>query len=139
LKCGLYLLACFTGFLLLGGCAGTPGHVEAGLGQEFSLAIGQSAQIAGENLVIKFEEVVEDSRCPKDVVCVWAGRVSCAVEITYNGSPYRMVLVQPGLTDQHIGETYEKYQLTFNVEPYPEAGKAISKDEYRLLLTVSKN
>jgi len=49
-----------------------------------------------------------------------------------------MALTEPGLTDQYAKETYEEYQLTFHVKPYPEAGKKISRDEYRLLLIVSK-
>jgi len=136
-KYSISLLASIAIALLLGSCAGT-GEVKAQLGEEFSLRIGQSAIIAGENLQIKFEEVSEDSRCPKNVTCVWAGRVSCVVGITVNDSSYRMALIQPGMTDQYATETYEDYQFTFNVEPYPEADKVIAADEYRLLLIVSK-
>jgi hypothetical protein len=137
-KHGLYLLAYVAILLLLASCAVTPGEVKADLGQEFSLSIGQSVVITGENLEIKFQEVVEDSRCPKDVTCVWAGRVSCVVEITEDGSLYRMVLTQPGLTDQYVEETYKEYQLTFKVEPYPEVDTEIPSSDYRLLLSVSK-
>ncbi len=136
-KYSFYLLASVAIVLLLGSCADT-GEVKANLGQEFSLSIGQSALIAGENLQIRFEEVAEDSRCAKNVNCIWAGRVSCVVEITDNGSSYRIVLTQPGMTDQYATETYKEYQLTFNVEPYPEEGKEIAADEYRLLLIVSE-
>ncbi len=123
--------------VLLGGCVVT-GGVKADPGQEFSLSIGQTATIEGENLHIRFEEVVEDSRCPTGATCVWEGRVSLTVEITENGSPYRMVLIQPGLTDQYTRETYQGYQLTFKVEPYPEVDQEIAPSDYRLLLTVSK-
>ena len=136
-KYSFYLLVSVAVVLLLGSCAAT-GEVKARLGEEFSLSIGQSASIAGENLEIRFEEVVEDSRCPKNVNCIWAGRFSCIVQITDSDSPYRMVLTEPGLTDQSAGEAYKEYQLTFQVEPYPEEGKKIAADEYRLLLIVSK-
>lgn len=137
-KFSLYFLAVLALVLLLSGCAGEPGEIKARLGEEFSLSIGQSASITGEDLIIEFEEVVEDSRCPKNVTCVWAGRVSCIIEITDRDSSYRMVLTQPGLTDQYSRETYKEYQLAFRVAPYPEAGKKIAPDEYRLLLKVSK-
>ncbi len=137
-KFGLYLLAGVAVFLLLGGCGVVPGEVKADLGQEFSLSIGQSAVISGENLEIKFKEVVEDSRCPEGATCVWEGRVSAIVEITENGSPYQMVLIQPGLTDEYAEETYKEYRLTFKVEPYPEVGTEIVTADYWLLLTVSK-
>jgi hypothetical protein len=40
---------------------------EVKLGQEFTLSIGQNAAITGENLTIKFAEVISDSRCPQGV------------------------------------------------------------------------
>jgi hypothetical protein len=49
--------------------------------KEFSLGIGQSANIEGEKLVIKFKAVLEDSRCPVNVVCVWAGNGKVEFEI----------------------------------------------------------
>ncbi len=132
-----YLLASVAIILLIGSCAGTS-EVKASLDEEFSLGIDQSVLIAGEGLRIKFVEVSEDSRCSKGVTCVWEGRVNAVVEISDNDSSCRMELIQPGLIDQYARETYEGYQLTFKVEPYPEAGKEITADEYRLLLIVSK-
>jgi hypothetical protein len=138
-KYGLYLLACVATLLLLGGCVVTSDEIQADPGQEFSLSIGQSAVISGENLEIKFKEVVEDSRCATGATCIWEGRVSLVVEIKDNGSPYRMVLIQYGLNNQYVSETYNEYQLSFKVNPYPELGTEIASGDYRLLLTVSKD
>ena len=124
--------------LLLSGCAGGTDEIKARLDEEFSLRIGQTASIAGENLEIRFDEVVEDSRCPKNVTCIWAGRVSCIVQLTDSDSSYKMVLTESGLTDHYAKETYKEYQLAFRVEPYPEEAKKIPRDEYRLLLIVSR-
>lgn len=49
--------------------------------KEFSLGIDQTASIKGEKLVIKFKAVLEDSRCPVNVVCVWAGNGKVEFEI----------------------------------------------------------
>ena len=126
--------------LLSVGCACPPCDVEAGLGQEFSLAIGQKAQITGENLEISFKEVSEDSRCARDVTCVWEGRVVCILEITQDGVLTEITLTQPGLADQAAQESHQGYTFTFNVEPYPEeADKQIKSSEYRLLLTLSQS
>lgn len=134
----LYLSIVVAVVLSVSGCADTSNRFEVSLGQEFSLSVGQSAFIKGENLEIKFEEVVEDSRCPWEVTCVWEGRVSLSVEINENDVSDNIELSQPGLTDQSVVATHEGYQFTYKVEPYPEAGKPISVDEYRLLLVVSK-
>ena len=108
------------------------------LGEEFLLKIGHSAVIRGEDLKISFEQVLEESRCPRNVTCVWEGRVVVVVEICKNGTSHQMELIQPGLTDQAITAYYEDYALRFSVEPYPEEGSDISRDDYRLRLTISK-
>ena len=136
-KYRLYLLASISIFLLLVSCTGTD-ELTAGLDQEFTLSIGQSARIEGEDLQVRFEEVIEDSRCATGSACIWEGRVSLAVEIKDNGSPYKMVLIQSGMNNQYASETYKAYQLTFKVNPYPELGKDIATDDYQLLLTISE-
>ena len=59
-------LSCLLWILLsLNGCNGTPTGIEAALGEEFSLPIGQEVRITGENLRVKFVDVIDDSRCPE--------------------------------------------------------------------------
>lgn len=119
------------------GCANNV--VEADLGQELSLRIGQTAQIESEQLAIRFNGIDTDSRCPRGVTCIWAGEVLCNVTATYQGSSSHITLVQSGLTQEPPVENYyEIYWLDFSVEPYPEAGKQISTADYRLKMTVKK-
>ncbi len=112
--------------------------LQVHLNEEFSLSIGQRAFLAGENIELRFKEVAEDSRCPKDVTCVWAGRAICEVELRRAGSSSRVALTEPGLTDEYSRERYQEYELAFRITPYPEAGKEISTDAYRLHLIVTK-
>jgi hypothetical protein len=116
------------------GCTGTP---NVKLDTEFALSIGQSARINSESMVIKFIDVTEDSRCPKDVQCIWAGRVSCDIEITRDGISNRIILTQPAQTTGS-GNTFENYLFDVKVSPYPETGKEITKKDYRLSLIVTK-
>src|ERR1041384_6590460 len=52
------------------------------LGQEFELRIGQRAVIRKTNLTLRFVTVPEDSRCPSDVTCVWAGNARVELLVT---------------------------------------------------------
>ena len=61
--------------------AASAGSVKVFIDKEFSLGIGQTASIEGEKLVIKFKAVLEDSRCPVNVVCVWAGNGKVEFEV----------------------------------------------------------
>ncbi|MFC1967920.1 hypothetical protein ACFLVX_00820 [Chloroflexota bacterium] len=111
---------------------------EVSLGQELSLQIAESASIKGEELQIRFLEVTEDSRCPMGVTCIWEGRVSCLVEITYQGSLDSVVLTEPGLTSFPPEQSFHEYKLAYHIEPYPQAGAEIAEGEYRLHLKISK-
>lgn len=108
------------------------------LGDEVILKIGQNAMIRGEDLEVSFIEILEDSRCPRNVTCVWEGQVVAVVELCKDGISQQMELIQPGLSDQTVTAYYEDYALHFTVEPYPEEGKEISADDYRLRLTVNR-
>ena len=55
--------------------------VEFTLGQEFTLSGGQEATISGENLRLRFSDVLEDSRCPTEVECFWTGQARIAVVV----------------------------------------------------------
>ena len=120
--------------LLLLSCASDT--IKAQLGEEFSLRAGQTAVFYGEDLKIKFKNVTEDSRCPRNVTCVWAGVARMAIEVTGSGTTEIVTLVEPGLTDRSPPAIYRTYLVDFQLKPYPEAGKEITPDQYRLQMTV---
>ncbi len=125
------------GMVLLAGCLNQGGKNVAP-GQQFDLKIGESAAITGENLTLKFQELVEDSRCPTGATCVWAGRVSGILAITLDGVSEKTVLSEPGLTEPPGVQRYRDYEFSFKFEPYPEVGKKIAPADYRLILTVRR-
>src|SRR3954453_14343807 len=96
--------------------------VEFALGQQFPLSGGQEATFAGENLRVRFTDVLEDSRCPTEVECFWTGqaRIAVAVEpagraatiLDFNTNPAPGQNVQTAEVD---GFTVELKSL----EPYP--------------------
>jgi Zn finger protein HypA/HybF involved in hydrogenase expression len=82
-----YILVSCTFMLILSiGCVNTEAKTKAFLNQEFSLQIGQVAQFEKENLEIRFEKMLEDSRCPKNATCVWAGKADCKVAVIQSGA-----------------------------------------------------
>ena len=120
----------------LSGCT-RPAVEQVTLNTEFSLAVEQSVTVTGEDLSIKFVEVVSDSRCPTGATCIWAGEASSLIEITASGSTISKVLTQPGLTSPPK-DTVAGYEITFDLLPYPQLGKETKTADYRLKLVVSK-
>ena len=74
-KYGLVIMV----FICLSFASANP--VNALIDKEFSLGIGQSARIDGEKLIIKFKAVLEDSRCPINALCAWAGNGKVEFEV----------------------------------------------------------
>src|SRR5687767_3708482 len=93
------------------------------LDEVFTLGGGQEATINGENLRLRFEAVLEDSRCPTQVNCVWTGQARIAVAaqvgeeepvtVEFNTNPAPDQNVQ---TAEVGGYTIELQGL----EPYPQ-------------------
>ena len=58
--------------------------VSAKQGQEVSVKINTEARANG-GVRVRFVELVEDSRCPVDTNCIWAGNAKIKVRVTRNG------------------------------------------------------
>ncbi len=134
----ILLLSSLLILITLAGCQSGEGRIQASIDNEFSLAAGQIAELKGEQITIQFEGIQDDSRCPKGATCIWQGRVSSILQIRDNGLSSKIVLVEPGLSDQYGNNRYKQYEFTSHVQPYPELGKKISSEDYRLFLTVKK-
>lgn len=106
-------------------------------GEEVILRIGQSVSVEGEDLKVTFSGVSGDSRCPADAICIWAGEVTCLMEIKQDGEKTSTEFVYPGLTGDYSQLTYKEHTYSFKVQPYPYSDKEISDSEYRLFLIVN--
>ena len=103
------------------------------LGQPFKLKYGETAQLSDDPLRITFNSVVEDSRCPLKVQCVWAGRVVVGLTAALPDGPTQEFELQLG-ANQGV--------LTYNValsavEPPRTEGATPSDESYVLTLTVT--
>jgi hypothetical protein len=87
LKSGRALVSAGAIVAVLASCAAVEPTIAAEPGVAFSLPVGKTAVINGNGTRIMFNEVRNDSRCPADVTCVWAGDAEVVVTISRNGSP----------------------------------------------------
>ena len=70
-------------FVLLTACVSAA--QTARVGREFKLKVGRVVTLDGGRLRLRFARVSEDSRCPVDVDCVWAGNAAVLVEVGGRG------------------------------------------------------
>lgn len=109
------------------------------LGREFKLRPGQQASLKGTKLRITFMNVKDDSRCPKDVTCVWAGNAAVRIWVT-NGRSSKTLTLNTARSQSLSNEVqYQGYKISLvDLSPYPRSTQKIAKRDYRATLLVSK-
>jgi hypothetical protein len=119
--------------------AGSSGSesVQAQVGQPFTLAPGESASLDSGKLTVKFVAVSEDSRCPKNEQCVWAGNARVELEVRAGGAEARRISLQ---TNRGAPEAeVDAYSLLLeDIAPLPISGRPIAAADYRVTLRVSR-
>jgi len=104
------------------------------LGRSFSMKIGESITV-GE-LRLTFRSVEGDSRCPSDVVCVWAGDGEIALKIEQGhkaGVAALHTTLEPKKTE------WEGYTIALvGLTPERKANTGISSADYRAEILVTR-
>lgn len=111
----------------------------ARVGKEFSIKVGQQLKLEGADSQVKFTGVPQDSRCPTNVNCIWAGNAEVALEWTVDKCPTSITLNThdaPGKGDE--GKVGGFRVKLIKLEPYPHSEKKISPGDYTATLLVTK-
>jgi len=130
--------------LFLSGSANASIDVSARVrpGIPFDLAFGESVEVEGTGVTVKFLNVTEDSRCPADAICIWAGQVSILVGVIASGTdPENFVLTSGAGSDVSLSEhQVGDYVLKLTVvQPYPVSSQQIQPSEYVATLVLSED
>lgn len=131
--------------LTLTGC-GAEHQADAGppefdVNEVFPLGGGQEATIKGENLVLRFSDVLEDSRCPKAVECFWTGQARIVVRVEDHGDPTTVEFntnPAPGQNVQKAAVGAHTVAL-WSLDPYRQTpDQVLELADYRATLLVQK-
>ena len=107
------------------------------LGQEFELKINQEAVIEGEGLAVTFESVLEDSRCPEGVDCIWSGNAK--IRIGSSKQKHAPMLIELNTNVGPKSSSYLNYEIRLvELKPRPKADKPIQPNEYKAALIITK-
>lgn len=109
------------------------GSLNTSNSQTLQIKVGESKQAFGVN--IKALNVFEDSRCPKDVTCIWAGQVGLEIEVSSGATKKNLKLYSNGSAVNF--ENKVSIKLT-GVSPVAVSGSEIQQGDYIITLEVSK-
>ncbi|MFY7912363.1 MAG: hypothetical protein ACOVO2_22540 [Emticicia sp.] len=105
-------------------------QIELGVNTELSFQEGVKIKITK----------IEDSRCPENTTCVWAGMAKIYFTISANGVSKDSSIdyeAKPLKTTLDLGG--QKFDIEVsNVLPYPKTTTEISQKDYKINITVKK-
>lgn len=108
----------------------------------YSSALGIGEQLNFGNKTIKFKELLTDSRCPKEVTCIWAGEAKVLVEVFQKGKSRGekiIVVAGGGNSSTFLNELFPEGSFSLSglaLAPYPSAGNPTKPSDYKLTLEV---
>jgi hypothetical protein len=90
--------------------------------------INKEKRFAKGRLSIRFVELVEDSRCPTDTNCIWAGNAKIRIRVAGYGRSQELTLDTNG---QHQSATAEGYSIKLiSLTPAPRSNIRINRNGY---------
>jgi hypothetical protein len=119
------------------GCATMEPTIPAEPGVAFELPVGMTATLNGNGARITFKQVLEDSRCPTDVTCVWAGDARIELTISRNGSSddTKFLSLSPPNSEARSGDL----QIRFvGLSPVPRQADGNARLPYVAQLVVNR-
>jgi hypothetical protein len=128
LMCGLF----DCGYAWGKGAAGS----DAVLGRKFKIKYGQELTLEGQELKVKFASLLDDSRCPADVTCHWAGDAKILIGM-------RRATAEEARIELHTlgthSEKYQQYEIRLvALDPYPRTDVERKQSDYVATLLITK-
>ena len=112
-------------------------QTQAQTNQEFKLLINKQKIVTKDKLTIKFVSLVEDSRCPTDTNCIWAGNAKITIKINKGKSAAKTFELNTNLEPQVV--TFAGYEIKLtNLTPQPASNIRINRNGYAATFIVSK-
>ena len=105
--------------------------------QRISIRINRLKPIAGSRLLVKFISLMDDSRCPTDANCVWAGNAKIKILVARRNGASRMFELNTNLKPQIISYAGYEFKLE-DLTPKPATNIRIDRNGYTATLAVRR-
>ena len=109
--------------------------VSAKQTQDVTVKINNETSVRG-GLKVKFASLVEDSRCPTDTNCVWAGNARITVRVSKNG---RSKVLTLNSTERGAAPVFAGYRFKLTgLTPEPRSNIRINRNGYEATIEITK-
>jgi hypothetical protein len=104
--------------------------------QDFDLRAGESARLEGSDLVVAFESVPSDSRCPVDVHCVHAGDATVRLRVQGGGAAASVLELHTNAEPKEGAQGSFLIRL-IGLRPLPRDGRPVAATEFVATLKIN--
>ena len=117
---------------------------EAPAAPDLQIPYGQMASVDDGALKLTFVALDEDSRCPREVMCVWQGRAVIRLRAVLDGADQGEVAltttVVPRTSPSTVDVAVGPYTLRLvGLTPYPSVNQKPGKDEYIAIVRLTRS
>jgi len=98
--------------------------------------VGEEFDVPGQRGKVSFIRVIEDSRCPTGVTCVWEGDATVEVGVQRVGLSERLQLHTHDRFAREGTAGGLRVRLV-SLEPYPRSEQSTPAGDYRVVLSIS--
>jgi hypothetical protein len=119
--------------------------VAAVIDEPFWLKLGEEKLMPPEDLVINFDQLITDFRCPLGVVCVIAGHAEIQLSLWKDNSDSAIIklIIGVGVTKEdttahQFADTLGYRVKLMQLDPHPNINKRHNLSDYKALLKISK-
>lgn len=117
------------------GCSDSVTGPSVELDAQVTLAPGDTVRLTGTVLLLRFDGVEGDSRCPADAICILGGDAVARVTVIAGDTRRSYDLHTGSLQPAH----HDGYTITLvELSPYPFSARPIAPGEYRLTVRVTR-
>lgn len=102
------------------------------------LQVNEQKKVSGTQLTVKFVSVLDDSRCPEDANCIWAGNAKIQIKLKKSKGAWKTFELNSNLTEKTVEFAGYKIKLT-DLDPKPRTNIRINRHGYTATLSVEKS
>lgn len=127
------LVPLFAGLLILAGCSSLP-TIDS-LPATYTFKFGKDVQLVDPDVIIRFAEVIQDSRCPVNVECIQAGSATLRFTVIEPDNDQFTAVLETGQPPQTAdGLTFR----LISVDPAPRQGQFLDPATYTATVEITR-
>jgi len=109
------------------------------LNDTIKIAFGDSLFNSDEKIYIAFNSVLEDSRCPMNANCIWAGTAIVDFHISASNITVPFELATNEVNNYSSDMIIDDFEIKLlGLYPYPKIGVESSNEDYLATIVLSK-